>query len=105
MNYILFRRFFADVASSSDDDHREKRNKRVQTSARESRCALKWRRIEAGIHRFVADSSSENDNDEAKVDNEMRMYESPYTEHMRAKIQQLPLPTILKRYINFYREF
>lgn len=93
------------MASSSDEDHREKRNKRVQTSARESRCALKWRRIESGIHRIVADSSSENDNEEAKIDNEMRMYESPYTEHMRAKIQQLPLPTILKRYINFYREF
>lgn len=35
----------------------------------------------------------------------MRMYESFYTEFMREKIQQLPLPPILKRYLNFYRDF
>lgn len=67
--------------------------------------SLKWRRIESGFNRLVADSSSENDHEEAKADDEMRMYESPYTEYMEKKIQELPLPHILKRYLDFYREF
>lgn len=33
------------------------------------------------------------------------VYVSPYTQHMRAKIQALPLPPILKQYLNLYREF
>lgn len=32
-------------------------------------------------------------------------YVSPYTQYMRAKIQALPLPPILKQYLNLYREF
>lgn len=68
--------------------------------------ALKWRRIEADIHTMVADSSSENENEEEpKIDNEMKMYKSPYTDHLKSSIQQLPLPTILKKYLNYYREF
>lgn len=61
----------------------------------------------------TTDSSSENENKENEIENkvennckmDMRMYESVYTEFMKAKIQELPLPPILKRYLNFYREF
>ncbi|KAG5900210.1 hypothetical protein JTB14_008092 [Gonioctena quinquepunctata] len=88
-----------DFISSSDEDHQEKRNKRGQKCEHEPRGFLKWRRIESNIHRIVGESSSENDNEEeVKVDNEMRMHQSPYSDRMRAKIQALPLPPILKRY-------
>lgn len=33
------------------------------------------------------------------------VYTSPYTPLMRAKIQALPLPPMLKQYLNLYREF
>ncbi|XP_074031779.1 protein-L-isoaspartate O-methyltransferase domain-containing protein 1 isoform X2 [Leptinotarsa decemlineata] len=95
-----------DIISSSEDDHQEKRNKRGQSCEHEPRGALKWRRIESNIHRIMDDSSSDNENEEeVKVDNEMRMYQSPYTEHMKTKIQALPLPPILKRYLNYHRDF
>lgn len=54
------------------------------------------------------DSSTETDEEDEEINlssDGMRMYESPYTEFMREKIQQLPLPPILKRYLNFYRDF
>ncbi|CAH1115477.1 unnamed protein product [Psylliodes chrysocephalus] len=94
-----------DLQSSSGDDSGQKRNKRTQKSEKNI-SALKWRRIEADIHTMVADSSSENENEEEpKIDNEMKMYKSPYTDHLKSSIQQLPLPTILKKYLNYYREF
>ncbi|KAJ8932456.1 hypothetical protein NQ314_014638 [Rhamnusium bicolor] len=90
----------------NDEEQTEKRNKRGPKTGNETRNGLKWRRIESNIYRFEADSSSENEGDEEiKTDNEMRMYESPYKEHMKAKVQELPLPPILKKYLNFYREF
>lgn len=95
---------------SSDDEsnQNEKRNKRSQdTENKTSASSLKWRRIESDIQGMFSDSSSDNENEsERKIDDSgMRMYKSPYTEHMKAKIQQLPLPTILKKYINYYRDF
>ncbi|CAH0554528.1 unnamed protein product [Brassicogethes aeneus] len=33
-----------------------------------------------------------------------KMYKSPYSEHMKKKIHELPLPFLLKRYLNFYRD-
>uniref|UniRef100_A0A6P7FGF4 Uncharacterized protein LOC114327769 isoform X2 n=1 Tax=Diabrotica virgifera virgifera TaxID=50390 RepID=A0A6P7FGF4_DIAVI len=96
-----------DIHSSSDDDedgaHKEKRNKRTQKSENKNLSSLKWRRIETNINTIVTNSSSDNETEEPK-DNEMKMYDSPYTEHIKAKIQQLPLPTCLKRYLNYYRE-
>ncbi|CAG9861923.1 unnamed protein product [Phyllotreta striolata] len=94
-----------DMQSSSGDDSGQKRTKRAQKSETKSNSSLKWRRIESEIHTMV-DSSSENENEEEqKFDDEMKMYKSPYTEHMKSRIQQLPLPTILKSYLNYYREF
>ncbi|XP_050313555.1 protein-L-isoaspartate O-methyltransferase domain-containing protein 1-like [Anthonomus grandis grandis] len=55
--------------------------------------------------RHKGDSSISETEEEDQKDsaNEMRMYQSPYTEYMREKIQELPLPLILKRYLNYYR--
>ncbi|XP_072392791.1 uncharacterized protein [Diabrotica undecimpunctata] len=95
-----------DIHSSSDDEdgtQKEKRNKRTQKSENKNLSSLKWRRIETNINTIVTNSSSDNETEEPK-DNEMKMYDSPYTEHIKAKIQQLPLPTCLKRYLNYYRE-
>ncbi|XP_057664554.1 protein-L-isoaspartate O-methyltransferase domain-containing protein 1-like isoform X1 [Diorhabda carinulata] len=101
-----------DARCSSDEEgnHNEKGNKRSQLSENKSSSSiLKWRRIESDIQGMFIDSSSSSDNEndtQRKIDdNDMRMYKSPYTEHMKAKIQQLPLPTILKKYINYYRDF
>ncbi|CAG9819140.1 unnamed protein product [Phaedon cochleariae] len=99
-----------DVISSSDEDrHQEKRPKRAQQSDRDPpRSVLKWRRTEALTAQRFADSDSEREAEgegQRSEEGEMRMYRSPYSEHLKAKIQRLPLPPILKRYLNFYREF
>lgn len=80
-------------SSDEDSDHQEKRKRRT----------ILHNRV---VTQLVSYSSSDVENEEEpKVDNEMRMYESSYTEHMKSKIQNLPLPPILKRYLNFYRKF
>ncbi|KAJ8911379.1 hypothetical protein NQ315_014210 [Exocentrus adspersus] len=94
----------SDDFSSSDEDEQSKRQKR-SSKPENSHNFLKCRRTDSGAQRLAADSSNENEaEEEMKADNEMRMYESKYTELMRAKIRELPLPPILKRYLNFYRE-
>ncbi|XP_060528128.1 protein-L-isoaspartate O-methyltransferase domain-containing protein 1-like isoform X2 [Cylas formicarius] len=67
-----------DTISSCDEDPAEKRNKR--------------------------DTSSSDNDDDTRPSKEMHMYKSPYTEQMAIKIQQLPLPPILKKYLNFLRD-
>lgn len=95
-----------DFSTSDEDEQVEKRQKRSSKTENGAHGFLKCRRTESGVHRFTSDSSNENEGEEEmKVDNEMRMYKSPYTERMKAKIQDLPLPPILKKYLNFYREF
>lgn len=96
----------SDDFSSSDEEQVEKRQKRSSKTENGTHSFLKCRRTESGVHRVTADSSNENEGEEEmKPDNEIRMYESPYTELMKSKIQELPLPPILKKYLNFYREF
>lgn len=104
-----------DEEEDADEDDGDKQSKRQYKSRRDNKSVLlhkpiiKMRKI--GNYAITTDSSSDNENrdDEHKIDNnskpEMRMYESVYTEFMKAKIQELPLPPILKRYLNFYREF
>lgn len=95
-----------DFSSSDDDEQVEKRQKRSSKTENGTHSFLKCRRTESGVHRVTADSSNENEGEEEmKTDNEMRMYESPYTELMKSRIQELPLPPILKKYLSFYREF
>lgn len=100
--------YFPDaIISSSDEDEDSSREKRIKRGPKKEKLplkSLKWRRIESNSSRLT-ESSSENDNEETKTDDEMRMYESPYTEHMVKKIQELPLPHILKRYLDYNREF
>lgn len=86
-----------DTDSSSDDEIRLNMCRDVLDSALIS--------MKRGV---ITDSSSDNETapEEAKVvQNEIRTIASPYTAHMKSKIQQLPLPNVLKNYLNFYREF
>lgn len=81
---------------SSDDEMCNRRKDALDSVL----CGIKW-----GVG---SDSSSLSDAaEEAKavpVQSEIRTISSPYTIHMRNKIQELPLPSILKNYLNFYRE-
>lgn len=85
-------------AVSSDDDTKYNRGKEALDAVL---CGIKW---------GVATDSSSSDSDAAEdikavpVEDEIRTISSPYTFHMRDKIQELPLPSILKNYLNFYRE-
>lgn len=82
-------------SSSSDEDVRAKKR---QGELLDIVCGMKWR--------FV-DSSSDNENTQEEsplVQNAIRTISSPYTIPMKKKIQELPLPSILKTYLNFYRE-
>ncbi|XP_018564596.1 protein-L-isoaspartate O-methyltransferase domain-containing protein 1 isoform X2 [Anoplophora glabripennis] len=95
-----------DFSSSEEDEQVEKRPKRSSKTENAAHSFLKCRRTGLSVQRVAGDSSNDNEGEEEmKTDNEMRMYESPYTEHVKSKIQELPLPPILKKYLNFYREF
>ncbi|GJQ71538.1 hypothetical protein Trydic_g11246 [Trypoxylus dichotomus] len=99
-----------DVDSSSSNDEIEgKRNKRGPKNNPEVRSGAKWRRICVSTQRldsYSNSSDSETVQEEANASaNETKIVQSPYTQLMREKIQSLPLPPILKNYLNFYREF
>lgn len=93
------------ISSEDELDEEERGNKRGSSVVVSG---TKWRRVSVSSGRLVSDSSTENETtqDEGKVvQDEMRMISSPYASHMRNKIQELPLPSILKNYLNFYRDF
>lgn len=97
-----------DSCSSSDENHDERPTKRGSRPHTEVRTGGKWRRVTLSSHRFDSVSSSENETgqDEVKAtSSEIRVVASPYTALMKSKIQELPLPPVLKNYLNFYREF
>ncbi|XP_066145954.1 uncharacterized protein [Euwallacea fornicatus] len=92
-----------ETISSCDEDYSsEKRYKRgTHTNANMPKC----RRIEQ--HHLMESSSSSNSDFEEQLKvatDDLRVFQSPYTEYMRASIQQLPLPLILKWYLNYYRD-
>ncbi|KAF7272627.1 hypothetical protein GWI33_014608 [Rhynchophorus ferrugineus] len=88
-----------EAISSCDEEQASGSEKRQK---RGTRPISKFRRIENN-----EDTSSEFDTEEESrfAVSEMKMYQSPFTQHMRAKIQELPLPPILKMYLNYYRDF
>lgn len=91
--------------SAEDIDEEERGSKRGSNNETP---VTKWRRVAASPNRCMSGSSTENDTtqDESKSHkNEIRVIRSPYTPYMKKKIQELPLPSILKNYLNFYREF
>ncbi|EFA09382.1 protein-L-isoaspartate O-methyltransferase domain-containing protein 1 [Tribolium castaneum] len=100
------------MSSSSDDEQSSKRCKRG-LKEKEKRLSSKWRKIERVDTPKKCDSDDSSDNDDKSdsesdyVDamNRMKMYMSPYSGHMKSKIQQLPLPSNVKKFLNFYREF
>ncbi|KAL3274131.1 hypothetical protein HHI36_015545 [Cryptolaemus montrouzieri] len=88
---------------STSDEDQSKRTKR--SSKQESQSRPKWRRI-ALEPSFSSSSDTDNEADRnLQGNNEMRMYQSRFSTPMREKIQRLPLPQILKNYLNFYRDF
>lgn len=91
--------------STEELDEEERGNKR---GSNEDAPGSKWRRVTLSPNRCMSGSSTENETtqDESRsVQDELRVIQSPYTAHMKKKIQELPLPSILKNYLNFYREF
>lgn len=92
-------------SSSTDSDQDDKRTKRGSgLPVTGSIIRGKIRRVTVPNSMF--DSDSEEDNvDENAESNEIRTVSSPYTALMKSKIRDLPLPTVLKNYLNFYREF
>ena len=100
------------MSSSSDDDQENKRCKRGLKD-KEKRSSSKWRKIDRIDAPKKCDSGESTDNED-KSDSEseyvealhrMKMYVSPYSVHMKSKIQQLPLPSNVKKFLNFYRDF
>lgn len=100
------------ISSSSDEEQSNKRCKRG-LKEKEKRLSSKWRKIDRidTPKKCDSDDSSDNedksDSDRDYLDamNRMKMYMSPYSVHMKSKIQQLPLPSNVKKFLNFYREF
>lgn len=91
--------------STEELDEEERGSKR---GSKDEAPGTKWRRVTLSQNRCLSGSSTENDTtqDESRsVLDEIRVIPSPYTAHMKKKIQELPLPSILKNYLNFYREF
>lgn len=102
-----------DVDSDSEDNSSscERSHKRspvipaglVRTGEKLKKIALRANHL-----RNFVDSDSDSDMmvDEQQPTTVTRsVYTSPYTPLMRAKIQALPLPPMLKLYLNLYREF
>lgn len=97
--------FVSDDSSSSNNDGQSKRNKRL---SKQSKLRSKCRRFRTAVGRLYSISSTDSEHMEDEVDlesTEPRVVPSPYTVHMQSKIQNLPLPTILKKYLNYYRDF
>lgn len=96
---------------SSDSDDRMELREEERGSKRGSNAdaaGTKWRRVTLSPNRCISRSSEEFEatHDESSSSREeIRVIQSPYTEHMKRKIQELPLPSILKKYLNFGREF
>lgn len=95
-----------DSSSSSTDDNDTKRSKRlISKGPLESHTASKWRRINSYSSGSESDNMDEDENI-VNANQEFRiMVPSPYTTHMVDKIMALPLPIILKKYLNYYRDF
>ncbi|VEN59900.1 unnamed protein product [Callosobruchus maculatus] len=92
-----------DSDSDSNPNNQDKRKKRFLSEDARSRMFNPARVVTQLLHYSSSDNEKE---EEQKVDyDERRMYQTPYTDRMRSKIQELPLPPVLKRYLNYYREF
>lgn len=105
-----------DVDSDSEDNSNNSspcerpHNKRSTLAPTLIRAGEKLKRIALRTQylRNLVDSDSDSDMvyEEAQTTPVTRsVYISPYTPLMRAKIQALPLPPMLKLYLNLYREF
>ncbi|XP_025837593.1 ABC transporter F family member 4-like [Agrilus planipennis] len=96
-----------------DDDDDNGRPKKRTLPLAMAKSGGKWRRID--LLSSSEDNTQEEHEREGENDgntdrrncnsNEIRVVSSPYTSLMKNKIQSLPLPQILKNYLNFYREF
>ncbi|KAF5279224.1 hypothetical protein FQR65_LT03472 [Abscondita terminalis] len=93
-----------DSCSSSDGNQEEKRNKRISGPQKVVTCG-KMRRVTLPNPIFDSSDSEGENAEETMETNEVRTVSSPYTALMKNKINDLPLPTVLKNYLNFYREF
>uniref|UniRef100_A0A1Y1JYW7 Protein-L-isoaspartate O-methyltransferase domain-containing protein n=1 Tax=Photinus pyralis TaxID=7054 RepID=A0A1Y1JYW7_PHOPY len=90
-------------ADSDQDEKRPKRGSRVPVAG--SIVRGKVRRVTLPNSIFDSSDSEEENPDDSSEPNEIRTISSPYTALLKNKIKDLPLPTVLKNYLNFYREF
>lgn len=97
-------RMEVDSSSSSDDGYkrRQKRVSRQYTSR-----TGKQRRVSNNGQRIYSDTSSDSEVAEEPFNpyKEYKVIISNYTYYLRIRIQELPLPPLLKNYLNFYRDF
>lgn len=94
----------SDSEMTSDSEDNSSTTNCFRTDERLNRLARSVRRL-----RNIVDDDSDSDMivEESVVAQPVAraVYTSPYTPLMRAKIQALPLPPMLKQYLNLYREF
>lgn len=86
------------LTSSSED---EQDSKRLKRDSNERNPSSNWRRLDSA---FVDDTGSDVEEND-RVHYKVKMYKSPYSAYMAERIKELPLPSILKKYLHFYREF
>lgn len=89
---------FSRPNQSISDDEQSRNAKRSSTL--EGSRSVKWRRVVSEPN-MSTDSESEGEDSR----NERRMYRSRYSIPMKKKIQELPLPQVLKNYVNYNRDF
>lgn len=100
------------TSSSSDDDEAERIRKRRKGGEKDKKIDFKWKKFDrVETMENSCDSDSDGNDIESSSEKEKAnsyqnmMYQSLYTIHMRNKIQELPLPSNVKKFLNFYRDF
>lgn len=97
-----------DLISSSSSDEEDKTRKR-RKGEKVRKLDFKWKKFDRV--EMMERSCDSDDNDiesssekEKANSNRNMMYQSLYTVHMRNKIQELPLPSNVKQFLNMYRD-
>lgn len=93
--------------SSYSGDNNSK-SKRIQYARVPSLIHAGGKFKKVSLRSYTVDSDSDSDmlvEEPQPRPVQRTVYVSPYTKYLRAKIQALPLPPLLKQYLNFYREF
>lgn len=94
---------YMEMESNDSTDEMDEDERGSKRGSEDEAPSTKWRKVTYSQNRCVSGSSTENESKSARDD--IKVIPSPYSVHMKRKIQELPLPSILKNYMNYYREF